>query len=368
MRVGVLGAGGVIAPAIVRDLGESVEVTALHCLDLDGERATVVAQTHGAGKASAAAVDATDVRALAGALEDCDVLVNAASYRVNLAAMEAALSAGCHYVDLGGLYHVASGQYGRGPAFERAGLTAVLGCGAGPGKTNVMAAWAAGGLDAVDAVRCASAGLDEQPGDGLALPYALATLVDEVTVPPVVVRDGEPTELEPLTDGGAIVFPEPVGARPSTIYTLHSEVLTLPATLGAATCDFRLSLGPGVLDALVEAVRAGESASARPAPPSPRTWSAQRVDVTGTRGGEAVTVSATALTEPHARWGLGGGIVSTGSVAAAAVRMIARGALRDRAGALPPEVALRPDDLFAELAERGCRFHITTTPTETSEV
>lgn len=368
MRVGVLGAGGVIAPAIVRDLGESVEVTALHCLDLDGERAAVVAQTHGAGKASAAAIDATDVRALAGALEACDLLVNAASYRVNLAAMEAALAAGCHYVDLGGLYHVASDQYSRGAAFDRAGLLAVLGCGAGPGKTNVMAAWAAADLDAVDEVRCASAGLDERPGDGLALPYSLATLVDEVTVPPVVVRDGEPGEIEPLTPGGEIAFPEPIGVRAGTIYTLHSEVLTLPATLGATRCDFRLSLGPGVLDALVGAVRSGETTDVRPVPPSARTWSAQRVDVTGTRDGAAVTVSATAVTEPHARWGLGGGIVSTGAVAAATARLIARGALRDRAGALPPEVVLRPDDLFAELSERGCRFDITTTPTETSEV
>ncbi|MDP9346905.1 MAG: hypothetical protein M3P44_14570, partial [Actinomycetota bacterium] len=42
--------------------------------------------------------------------------------------------------------------------------------------------------------------------------------------------------------------------------------------------------------------------------------------------------------------------------------------VRRIAGALPPEVALRPDDLFAELAERGCHFDITTTPTTTSEV
>ncbi|MGZ4277083.1 MAG: saccharopine dehydrogenase family protein [Solirubrobacteraceae bacterium] len=365
MRVAVLGAGGVISPAIVRDLGESVEASSLHLLDLDGERAAVAAQKHGAGKASAAAVDATDQRALAAALTDSDLLVNAASYRVNLPAMDAALAAGCHYVDLGGLYHVARRQYERGPAFERAGLTAVLGCGAGPGKTNVMAAWAAADLDAVAAVHCASAGLDEQPPDGLALPYALATLVDEVTVPPVVVRDGEAIELEALAPGGEIAFPEPVGVRTSTIYTLHSEVLTLPATLGARECDFRLSLGPGVLDALVEAVRSGAADGApRPALPSARTWSAQRVDVTGTRAGEEVTVSATALTAPHERWGLGGGIVSTGAVAAATVRLLARGALGDRTGTLPPEVALRPEPLFAELSQRGCRFDITTNTNE----
>ena len=35
MRVAVLGAAGTIAPAIVRDLAESEEVSALRLLDLD---------------------------------------------------------------------------------------------------------------------------------------------------------------------------------------------------------------------------------------------------------------------------------------------------------------------------------------------
>ena len=58
MRVAVLGAGGTIAPAIVRDLAESDEVEALRLLDLDGERAAAVAGAHGRGRASAAVVDA----------------------------------------------------------------------------------------------------------------------------------------------------------------------------------------------------------------------------------------------------------------------------------------------------------------------
>ena len=67
------------------------------------------------------------------------MLVNAASYRINLAAMEAALQAGCHYVDLGGLYHVTTQQLACDAAFAAADRLAVLGAGAGPGKTNLMA-------------------------------------------------------------------------------------------------------------------------------------------------------------------------------------------------------------------------------------
>ena len=38
------------------------------------------------------------------------MLVNCASYRVNLEAMRACLAAGCHYVDLGGLYWLTGRQ------------------------------------------------------------------------------------------------------------------------------------------------------------------------------------------------------------------------------------------------------------------
>ena len=49
MRVAILGAGGTIAPAIVRDLAESDEVESLPLLDLDEERAAAVAARHGLG-------------------------------------------------------------------------------------------------------------------------------------------------------------------------------------------------------------------------------------------------------------------------------------------------------------------------------
>ena len=344
--VAILGAGGTIGPAIVRDLAESEEVDALRALDLDGRRAAAVA-VH--PKTTSASVDATDPPSLAAALEGADVLVNAASYRINLAAMDGALAAGCHYVDLGGLYHVTTQQLERDADFAAADRLAVLGAGAGPGKTNAMAMLGAREVHGVEEVRCASAGLDEDPPAGASFPYALATLLDEVTIPPMVVRDGEAVEVEPLADGGEIEFPPPIGRRTS-IRTLHSEVLTLPESLGARAADFRLSLGPGVLDKLLELRERPpeELAAVRAVPPSPRTWSAQHVLVRGAEN-EAVVAS---LTPPHVEWGMGGGVVSTGSVAAATARLLLRGAL-DARGAMPPERCLPPDALFDEVARVG---------------
>jgi saccharopine dehydrogenase-like NADP-dependent oxidoreductase len=71
------------------------------------------------------------------------------------------------------------------------------------------------------------------------------------------------------------------------------------------------------------------------------------------------TVTMTALTRPHARWGLGGGIVSTAAVAAATARLYARGTLGAATGVLAPEAVLPAGALFAELEERGCTFALS---------
>jgi saccharopine dehydrogenase (NAD+, L-lysine-forming) len=351
----VLGAGGIIAPAIVRDLAESEEVDDLLLLDLDGERAAEVAQAHGGSKARAATADARN--GLAQSLADADVLVNSASYRVNLDAMRACLEAGCHYVDLGGLYWMTGDQLAMSPEFERAGLLALLGMGSSPGKTNVMAARAVHELgETPRRIDVIAAGRDLDPPDGASFPYALQTLVDELTMSPMVQRGGEPTELEPMQPGGMVDLPEPIG-HAETIYTLHSEVRTFPSSFGCAECSFRLSLSPRVLErvrALAETDEYELAAASRAAlPASPETVSVHRVEAEA----EHRLAIVTATTEPIEAWQIGGSIVSTAAPAAAAVRLLARGRIAAR-GALPPELCVAPDDLFPELERRGCRFDV----------
>jgi len=145
MNVAVLGAGGTIGPAIARDLAGSEEVSELRLLDIDEGRARAVAEAISSDQVSAARADAADPAALATALGDSEAVVNSASYRLNLNVMQACLEAGCHYLDLGGLYWVAAEQLQSfappdgEDRFEQAGLLAVLGIGSSPGKTNLMA-------------------------------------------------------------------------------------------------------------------------------------------------------------------------------------------------------------------------------------
>jgi lysine 6-dehydrogenase len=382
MRVAVLGAGGTIGPAIARDLAASDEIAELRLLDLDEDQCRAVAETIEDGEVSVARADATAAAgqpdSLARALPDCDVLVNSASYRVNLDAMRASLEARCHYLDLGGLYWMTAEQMrtfappeGR-DEFEDAGLLAVLGIGSAPGKTNLMARVAvrelrgngdpampeseAEDVAGIDSLHVSAAGRDLDPPPGFSVPYALQTLLDELTMPPVAVSEGEAMELEPLSPGGTVDFGDPIGES-ETIYTLHSEMLSFPDSFGCREGSFRLSLHPELLERLRELAVAGSDEVARAAaeakPPSRNTVSVHIVDATG--GGRRVR--ARAVTRPVEELGEGGGVVSTAAPAAAAVRLLARGRVETR-GVHPPERCIDPDEIFPELERRGSEFSL----------
>jgi saccharopine dehydrogenase (NAD+, L-lysine-forming) len=377
--VAVLGAAGTIGPAVVRDLAERGSVEHLLLLDRAGGPLDAVASAHAPGRATTRVLDATDPAALAGALRvsGAEVLVNAASYRLNLAAMEGAVDAGCHYVDLGGLYHTTLEQLRLDDRFGAAGRTAVLGIGASPGKTNLMAALAVSrlGPDTVDALHVSATATDPTPPGhtGLAAPYALETILDELTMPSIVVRDGVVDEVPALTDGGKVAFPEPVGTR-QAVYTLHSELATFASSFpGVRDVSFRLSLAPALADRVEFLARCGladldplvlgDGARVTPrevlvaclarsgatSPPSNQTTAVHLVEASG--AGE--TVRVTAVTVPHLRWGLGGGVVSTAAPAAEAADRLLRGDVLGT-GVLPPERAFPPDGFLDALATTGC--------------
>ncbi len=363
MKVAVLGAGGTIAPAIVRDLAASDEIDSMLLIDVLGAKAEAVAAGQGGGKASALELDATREGALTAALDGCDALLNSAAYRLNIEAMRACLEAGCHYLDLGGLYWVAKQQLELSDQFADAGLLALLGIGSSPGKTNLLARQAVDALGGeVDSLDVVAGGRDLDPPDpaqGEVFPYALPTLIDEVTLPPVVIRDGEPVEVEPLSAGGEVDFGDPIGVG-ATVNTIHSEMLTFPSSFGCERASFRLSLPPAVEARLRELAGASAAevaaAASRAQPQSAQTVSVHLVDAR--RDGRAAR--ARSVTGPHRDWGLGGGIVSTATPIAAAARLLARGEVSAR-GALPPELCLDPAAMFAELESRGVRFEIEET-------
>lgn len=283
-------------------------------------------------------VDARDPDSLQVALEGSDVVVNAADYRLNLDVMRGALAAGAHYVDLGGLFHLTRQQLELDAEFRAAGLTAILGLGSAPGKTNLLAAAASRrlGNDPVSMEIWAATRDPAAADHPFPAPYSVQTLRDELQMRPVVLRGGEFEEVEPLSGGAERDFPEPVG-RVRGIYTLHSELATLPVSLPTLReASFRLCLSPGLLEKLL-ALEDREL-------PEPYTQSSESVAVheVEVRGGEARVVGRTVT---H-----GGSARSTSEPAARGAVELAEGRL-EAAGVHPPEIAVADPEAFLALLD-----------------
>jgi saccharopine dehydrogenase-like NADP-dependent oxidoreductase len=289
-------------------------------------------------------VDARDAASLERALQGVDVVVNAADYRLNLDVMRGALAVGAHYVDLGGLFHVTRQQLELDGEFRDAGLTAVLGLGSAPGKTNLLAAAAARrlGRDPESMEIWAATRDPAAANHPFPAPYSVQTLRDELQMRPVVLHGGELEEVEPLSGSAEREFPEPVG-RATGIYTLHSELATLPSSIPSLReGSFRLCLSPGLLDKLL-ALEEGELPE--PYTQSPESVAVHEVDM---RGGDARVVGRTVTR--------GGSAKSTSEPAARAALEIADGRLA-APGVRPPELATEDPEAFLALLDTEVSWH-----------
>jgi Saccharopine dehydrogenase NADP binding domain len=286
-------------------------------------------------------VDVRDRRSLEAALAG-GVCVNCADYRFNLDVMEGALTAGSHYVDLGGLFHLTRRQVELSPRFAGAGLTALLGMGSAPGKTNLLARAAVARLgEEPRSLEIWAATRDPAAADHpFPITYSAQTLVEELTRPPMVVSGGELREAEPVSGRAERELPE-LGSVEG-IYTLHSELATLPdAYPSLEEASFRLSL-PGDLVEKLLALRPDER-------PEPYVQSGEAVAVHLVEArGDSKTVTGAAITR-------GGSARSTAEPAARAAVELAEGRI-DRPGAHAPESAIDDPEQFLALLDTEVRW------------
>ena len=288
-------------------------------------------------------VDARESASVAEALSGSTVCVNCADYRLNLEVMRGCLEAGAHYVDLGGLFHLTRRQLELDGDFRAAGLTAILGMGSAPGKTNLLARAAVERLGAAPrslhiwaVTRDPAAAQHPFPA-----PYSVRTLLDELSMRPMVVHEGKVSDVEPLSGEAERDFPAPVG-RAKGIYTLHSELATLPERYPSLEeASFRLCLSPGLLEKLL-ALQAGEEPE--PYVQSPQSVAVHLVEAVDGRG----PVVGLTLTR-------GGSARSTSEPAARAAAELAAGRLA-APGVHPPEEAIDDPEGFRALLDTEVRW------------
>jgi saccharopine dehydrogenase-like NADP-dependent oxidoreductase len=374
--VAVLGGAGAMGRAAVHHLAAARRPVLV--LDADAAAARRTARVYGARSARSASVDARDPRRLARALRGVAVVVHCAPYAFNQGVMQAALEAGCHYVDLGGLFHTTRRQLRLDREYRRAGLLGVLGMGSAPGITNVMARLAADLLDGVRAIRVYNGGVDFTAYDApLAFGFTPDTLLDELSLPPMVFEGGRFRAAAPLSLAEDFEFE--LGTQ-KVHASLHSEVATLPVTYrskGIRECVFKIAYDPVLIERMKLLIDLG-LADTRPGPrgvapravlldcfrrmPPPPAFVNDRdslaVVVEGRIGRRPVTLRLDLTARPQRRPPLSAVARDTGFPAAIVAGLILDGAIGER-GVRPPERAVPPGPLFAALAAKGMKLKIT---------
>jgi lysine 6-dehydrogenase len=369
---------------VVRDLAETGgPAVKIIIADYNQRAAGQLARPLGA-RARALRVDVTQVAATARALGGAFAIINCCQHEFNLPVMEAALRAGAHYCDLGGLFHVTRRQLGLHARFRRAGLLALLGIGAAPGIVNLLARAAADDMERVDEIHILVGNVDRTPGRPSGVfgaSYSLQTILDEASLPAAIFTGGKFAFVAPMSDPQAVRFPAPVGLR-HPARTLHSEVATLPLTYrakGLREVSFRIAFPDALADRLRFLHALGMTSTVpipvgklRVAPRDlltalqrrlptpfaggpPDEHEVLRVVVRGARQGKDVEEILDCRTHGIAAWGLGVD-VDTGCPPSIAMQLLAAGVITAR-GVLPPEQAIPVAPFFAELAKRGMRVH-----------
>jgi saccharopine dehydrogenase-like NADP-dependent oxidoreductase len=386
MKIIVLGGAGMMGCIAVQDLARSEGVDEVVIADRNMEAAQQVAAIIDSPKVSMAEVDARNHEALVELLRGADACINATVYYFNLEVMGACLEAGVPYTDLGGLFHTTQKQLQLHEQFQAVGLSAVLGVGSAPGVPNIQARYAADRLDTIDSIRIYD-GIKPPPPDVVAFSYAVPTIVDEMTMPPMVYRDSEFVACEPLTEFEDYWFTPPIGLLPMHL-SLHSEVATLPLSFGykgVKECFFKINywgMAPETVKkvkvladfgfASREPVQVAETSVAprdlmvammskyvppitsflEPPKNEPPDWTKEIVtEVKGMRYGKAVTYRLGTLTVK--------GALPTGVGPSIAAQLLATGKVEP--GVYPPELALEPEPFFKELENRGIPTQVTTT-------
>jgi len=248
-KVLVLGAGAQGGPC-ASILAREKDVSEIVLGDIDVGLAQKVKEKIGSNKITSVKLDAGNIEDIERAASGADVIINLTLTAFDMNIMQAALKSGAHYVDtsfgepslldIRARDNILAEVIEKRPLafdndFKKAGLTALVGCGASPGLMNILAKYLCDKLDRVD-------GIDIRLGGRLLESAKEVVSAWEPTwspfralwgyaVEPTMFEDGKYKKYPIFAPAGEYDLPEPVG-KMTLVYHQHQEPITLPHFIG----------------------------------------------------------------------------------------------------------------------------------------
>ncbi|MFN8673257.1 MAG: saccharopine dehydrogenase C-terminal domain-containing protein [Candidatus Sericytochromatia bacterium] len=379
MKYVVVGGAGAMGRITVKDLYETTKDTdKIVIADYDLAKAEELAKTF-SKRVSAVKVDVNNHNDVVGILQGTEVLINSVQYQMNLKLMEIALDLKCHYIDLGGLFHYTNKQLELNERFKKINKLAIIGMGAAPGITNLLAKYCSDEMDSVNEIHIRLASKDKTKYDSipaLGVSYSLKTILEEFSYEPAVFTKGKFKFVKPMSGAINHKFPLPIGTQ-KPMFTIHSEVATLPLSYknkGVKEVSFKIAFDHDFTAkvkflrdlgmASHDSIKIGEIevapidvinkiAMSQPIPKIKghlNQYEIVRAIVKGTINNKKVTWVADCHCSGKKEWHLGTDI-NTGCPPSIVAQMLINGKI-NKTGVLPPEECIETKPFFEELEKR----------------
>ncbi|ORA25719.1 saccharopine dehydrogenase family protein [Mycobacterium aquaticum] len=238
MKLVALGGAGAMGATAVRKASALNIFEDIVVADRDHAGAAALARTVGV---RAQPIDVTDVAALHALLAEADLVINTVGpyYLFGPTVLRAAIDTRTHYVDICDDWEPTLSLLNLHTAAHAAGVTAIIGMGASPGVSNLLAALGADQLDTVHDI-CTAWPVDP-PGAGVLTDADAALLRDDGQPSAAVVHWMQQLSgTVAVVRGGHVSHEPPLrpvrlrlpGGRTGTAYTVgHPEPVTLHRTL-----------------------------------------------------------------------------------------------------------------------------------------
>lgn len=375
MRMLVMG-GGLQGSACAYDLLQNDEVEQVVLADVDPDAVAAFLEPYrNDPRLKRVAVDAKDEAGVRAVMKGLDACMNALPYYFNLDMARLAVEEGLHYADLGGNTAIVFDQLKLNDTAVERGVSAIPDCGLAPGMVNILARAGIDGLDEAEAVRIRVGGLPQSPEPPLnyQIVYSMHGVLDYYTTDSWVLRDGEPAEVDALTEIEPVEFPEPVGMLEA--FHTAGGLSTMPWTYRGKlrSMEYKTLRYPGHAE-LMRAIRDlgllsdqpvdvdGASVVPREAfitivepklrKPESRDLVALRVEADGTRGGKPTTIVFDLIDYRDDATGITAMERTTGFSLSITGQMQVRGQVRGP-GVTTPDAAVPADIYIEELRARG---------------
>lgn len=265
MKVLTLGGSGDMGRMAVAILLESPKITSITVADKSYERAKQFVELVGSDKLKAAEIDVTEQNKLRTLISSYDIVINTVGpfYKFGKMIMDAVIKAKKPYVGICDDWKPTLDLLDMDDRAKKAGITAIIGIGASPGITNLMAVIACSKLDKVDDLITAW-GYGGGEGVGRKPKYYIEPrkFYKEFKDMPVIAnaatmhlfyetiediptfRDGKIIYIKPLTDADPLQFP---GFKDTYVCHIgHPEPVTLPRVIKANSVSNLMYMGRGL--------------------------------------------------------------------------------------------------------------------------